>query len=154
MPIGYQETEPAARGGSGIRQGTVLVVEDNRSLREFVTLILREQGLGVLAAEAVDEAVAIVKQHGKPVDLAIIDMTLTAPSRAPDFGTSGLDLAVELERLQAGIKILYITGNLSAIAMQAIWQHSPGHVLFKPFTAQQILERVAGLLARPAGGSR
>jgi DNA-binding response OmpR family regulator len=122
---------------------TVLVVDDEPSLRAFVLAAL--QGGGFHAIEAVNEAqgLALFKQHQGRIKLVILDMVMP--------GMSGLDLAAELERQRPGIKILYLSGHGSSIAMESILRQSADRVLLKPITGPALLERVSLILKTPDG---
>jgi two-component system OmpR family response regulator len=117
---------------------TVLVVDDEPHLRQFIMDVLRSNGFGPI--EAMDEAqgLALFKANRDRIDLVILDVVM------PDM--SSLDLAAELDRQRPGVKILYISANGSSIAMECILRQSADGVLFKPFTGPALVERVALLL--------
>jgi DNA-binding response OmpR family regulator len=119
---------------------TVLIVDDEPSLRQFMVDTLQSHGFGLI--EAVDEAqgLALFKANRDSIDLVILDMVMP--------GMSGLDLAAELERQRPGVKVLYISANGSSIAMECILRQSADGVLFKPFTGPAFVERVVHLLEK------
>jgi hypothetical protein len=57
-----------------------------------------------------------------------------------------LDLTAELERLHPGLPVLYLVGAGKTIARCSIEAEAPGSVLAVPFTAEQLIARVGGLL--------
>ncbi|HLK47130.1 MAG TPA: response regulator [Bryobacteraceae bacterium] len=122
-------------------QPQILVVEDNGALRRLMLRILAGSGYSVLEASNGAQAVDLFRQHSPALDLAIVDMVMP--------GMSGLDVAAEMERLRPGMKILYISGYASSVAMESISSRFPDHVLIKPFDAAQLIDRVA-LLLKPA----
>lgn len=79
------------------------------------------------------------------IDLVILDMLMP--------GMSGLDLAAELGRQDPALKILYISGHGTSIAMESLRQQSADRVLLKPFNEQALLERVELLLSVDQAGS-
>ena len=117
---------------------TVLVVDNEPFLRQFIVDVLRRNGFGPI--EAVNEAqgLALFMANRERIDLVILDMVMPV--------MSGLDLAAELERQRPGIKILYISADGSSIAMECIRRQSADGVLFKPFTGPALVERVVHLL--------
>ena len=119
-------------------QAQILVVEDNGALRRLMLRILAGSGYAVLEASSGAQALDLFRAHSPRVDLAILDMVMP--------GLSGLDVAAEIERHQPGMKILYISGYASSVAMESIRRRSPDRVLIKPFDATQLIERVASLL--------
>ncbi len=119
-------------------QAQILVVEDNGALRRLMLRILTGSGYAVLEASSGAQGLDLFRAHSPRVDLAILDMVMP--------GLSGLDVAAEIERHQPGMKILYISGYASSVAMESIRRLSPDCVLIKPFDAAQLIERVASLL--------
>ena len=127
----------------------VLVVEDQAAMRRLISLWLRRNGF--IALEAVDamQALAYLRRHPGLIDLAIIDVV----------GTHGLDLAAEMGRDYGSTAILYISGYIDSLAVQAIGWRSPECLLLKPFHERTLMDRVHRLLKQHAphtdlGGSR
>ncbi|MBZ5575219.1 MAG: response regulator [Acidobacteriia bacterium] len=119
-------------------QPTILVVEDNGALRRLMTRTLADSGFLVLEAGSAPHGLAVFQAEPLSVDLAVIDMVMP--------GMSGLDLAAELERERPGMKILYISGYSSSVAIESISRRSPDRVLLKPFDVRDLVERVGRLL--------
>jgi DNA-binding response OmpR family regulator len=118
---------------------TILVVEDQSDLRQFVCRVLEKDGHHALAAGQALPAFELIKARAGAVDLVIVDMVLPGPS--------GLDLASWLDRDFPAISILYISGHVDSIAMECIAHRSPDCVLLKPFTPSQLVARVNLLLS-------
>ena len=123
-------------------QPQILIVEDNGALRRLMLRILSGSGYAVLEAPTGARGLELFREHSPSIDLAIVDMVMP--------GLSGLDVAAEIERHQPGMKILYISGYASSVAMESIGRRFPDHVLVKPFDAGQLIDRVA-LLLKPEG---
>jgi len=118
-------------------QPQILVVEDNGALRRLMLRILQGSGYDVLEAATGAQGLEMFRQHSS-LDLAIVDMVMP--------GISGLDVAAEIERDRPALKILYISGHATSVAMESISRRSPNHVLLKPFEAAELINRVAELL--------
>jgi DNA-binding response OmpR family regulator len=118
---------------------TVLVVDDELSLRRLMMRHLRRNGINPIGAADGAEGLEAFLADREKIDLVILDMLMP--------GMNGLDLAAELERCRPGVKILYISGLGASIAMESIVRQSADRVLLKPFTQQALVERVAHLLA-------
>jgi CheY-like chemotaxis protein len=121
--------------------GTILVVEDEEAVRYLACRVLRENGYRVLEAGDPATALRIAKEQAQPVDLLVSDVVMP--------GMSGPALA---ERLIAGwpdLKVLYISGYAEeAIERQGVLP-AGGALLEKPFTAEQLADRVCQALTPP-----
>jgi DNA-binding response OmpR family regulator len=118
---------------------SILVVDDDISIRRWIQRALLKDGYASVAAASTSEGLAIFQAEAG-IHLAIVDMLLP--------GDAGLDLAAELGRRQPGLRILYISGCVGSIAMEAIARTSPELVLLKPFTAAALIARVHRLMAK------
>jgi CheY-like chemotaxis protein len=81
---------------------TILVVDDDPLVREFVVTQLRNLGYNPIPAADGREALAIVKS-GAAFDLLFTDIIM--PS-----GVNGAELSVEVEKHRPGTKVLYTSG--------------------------------------------
>src|ERR1035438_10622475 len=80
---------------------TILVVDDEPEIRKLVGAMVGSLGYKVLTADSGEHALTLYKHHG-PFELLITDVV------AP--GMSGPMLADKLTALQAGLKVLFISG--------------------------------------------
>lgn len=117
---------------------TVLVVEDDASLRRLVVHMLASGGFEALATGEAAEGLSLVRQRRGTLDLVILDIVMP--------GMSGLDLASDLDREYPGLKILYMSGYVGSVAAEVLSRRTPEQVLLKPFTEQELLDRVRRLL--------
>jgi PAS domain S-box-containing protein len=126
---GEVPAEPLARASE-----TILLVEDEKSLREMVREILEEGGYTVLEGGSPEEALAAARSHSGPIHLMLTDVVM------PRMG--GRDLAAELAALRPGLRVVYMSGYTD----NAIVHHGvldPGtHFLQKPFTADALLRKI------------
>jgi CheY-like chemotaxis protein len=113
---------------------TVLLVDDDATLRKLMGRTLADGGHAVLTAADGQEALAVASTLGHQLGLVVTDI------RMPEM--DGLELANHLALLVPPPPVLFITG-FAAAAATAI----PGPVLEKPFSPDQLLKRV-GLLLR------
>jgi CheY-like chemotaxis protein len=81
---------------------TILVVEDDRLVREYVLTQLRSLGYVTLEAANAAEALAIVKA-GQTFDLLFTDVIMPG-------GLNGRQLADELQNIKPGLKVLFTSG--------------------------------------------
>jgi len=99
----HQQTAP---GG----HETILVVEDEASLRELVRELLRKKGYTVLEAATGVQALKLWQEHKSGIDLLFTDMMM------PE-GVSGRDLAEKVLAEKPSLKVIYSSGySLDAIS--------------------------------------
>jgi len=114
----------------------VLVVEDNEPVRHMIALLLRRNGFIALEAGNAAQAMAHFEKESPTIQLAIIDL----------MGTSGLDLAAEIDRDYRSTRILYISGFVDSVAAEAIRRRSPETLLLKPFHERALIDHVYRLV--------
>ena len=107
-------------------RATVLVAEDTEGVRRMLVRALAGAGYHVLPAAGGLEALDLAWQAGEALDLAIIDLQLG--------GNDGQVLAEALHRLQPGLPILFVTGDLDPERIDQLL----GPVLPKPFGHQTL----------------
>jgi PAS domain S-box-containing protein len=129
-------TQVPVKGG-----GTVLVVEDEESLRKLISLSLDRFGYHVLEAKDGAEALDIARQEQRGVDLLITDMVLPR--------MRGSELAKRLVENLPRLKILYISGYADQ-AIDSLGENAD--FLQKPFTPAALADRVQAFLAKPQTG--
>ena len=114
---------------------TVLLVEDETSVRDLASRFLHQQGYTVLEAANGDEALRMAgKQSGKEIHLLLTDMVM------PQM--SGRALAQELKYLRPDIKVLYASGYTDdTIVRHGILEHGT-HFLQKPFSLKTFSHKV------------
>jgi two-component system cell cycle sensor histidine kinase/response regulator CckA len=123
---------------------TVLVVEDEDSVRELVTRILSASGYVVRAADSAGQVRTVLDQDGVP-DLLLTDVLL--PGR-----TSGKEIADELRTVHPGLPIIFMSGYARDIVTHDGLLDDGVEFLQKPFTPEELLARVrTSLDAVPMG---
>jgi PAS domain S-box-containing protein len=138
---------PATAGPSSRGTETVLVVEDERAVRDVARRILEAAGYRVLTAEGGEAALRLCREHAGGIDLLLSDVVM------PQMG--GPECAAEAERLRPGLRVLFMSGYADdAIAHQGVLQ--PGtRLVQKPFSAAELTRQVRAALddaAVPAPG--
>jgi CheY-like chemotaxis protein len=117
---------------------TVLIVEDEEVVRDLAGRTLREFGYTVLEARQGVEALALVQQNGRKLDLVLTDLAM------PEMG--GRELASRLAALAPGLPILYMSGY-TGDDIEARGLLPPGSPLQpKPFTPEMLAAKVRQLL--------
>jgi PAS domain S-box-containing protein len=120
---------------------TILVVEDEDSVRALVCSILQKQGYTVLQASDAIEAAHISAQRNDTIDLMITDVIM--PS------ISGSELAAQLKLLRPSMHVLFMSGySDNAIAHQGILKPDTS-LLEKPFEPHALVAKVREILNQP-----
>jgi two-component system cell cycle sensor histidine kinase/response regulator CckA len=117
---------------------TVLLVEDEESVRELVRLTLASRGYKVIEAENGECGLRLAEDCKERIDILITDVVMP--------GIGGRELAKRLLSLRPGISVLYLSGYTEdAVATQGAL--GPGTAfLQKPFTLQNLAKKVRDVL--------
>ncbi len=127
--------DEGAEAGSPVGHERVLVVEDDRAVRGFVTSVLTRHGYTVRDAADGREALSVVEGEAAPFDLVLTDIAMPR--------LDGLELAARLPRRES--KVLYMSGNPS-------WRGAVARIpagitlLEKPFSSITLLQTVRRML--------
>jgi len=118
---------------------TILVADDEETVRSFIRHTLTREGFQLL--EAVDgvDALRQVAEHGTPIDLLLTDI------RMPRM--DGIALARSVAQAYPHTPIIYISGYAFDVEEERGDPSRPCAFLSKPFTRQALLEVVQKCLA-------
>jgi signal transduction histidine kinase len=135
------DAEPRTIGSHRGGTETVLVVEDEPSVRKLTCHALRKFGYHVLEAANGAEALALCERRGEAVPLLVTDVVMP--------GMSGPQLAQSLKPLHPEMRVLYTSGYADAAVVRHGALSDTIAVLQKPFTASELARRVRDVLDRP-----
>jgi PAS domain S-box-containing protein len=124
----------AAAGGTE----TILLVEDEESVRQLVRETLQSRGYRVLEAASGNAAMAIAAQHGETIHLVITDVVMP--------GLSGHELVQQLLPARASMKVLYLSGYAQDAFATTVAADDQKAFLQKPFTLQSLSRKVREVL--------
>jgi CheY-like chemotaxis protein len=128
-----QAAVPRAEAGE-----TVLIVDDEPTLRMLVTELLEE--LGYAATQAADGASALeVLRSATRVDLLVTDIGLPG-------GMNGRQLVDAARQIRPGLKALFITGYAKPASLGNGGLEPGMHVLPKPFTMEALGCRIKSII--------
>jgi CheY-like chemotaxis protein len=122
---------------------TVLVVEDEDTVRNLLRTLLRLAGFEVLSCQDGSEALDLLAARGGEVNLLVTDIHL-----GPDM--DGFELADALRARQPSLKVLYISGQDEEDRIAQEVTGGSAHFLLKPFTPRKFTEKAKELVAMPA----
>jgi CheY-like chemotaxis protein len=134
-------TQINIRGGTE----TILLVEDERAVRELVARVLQKYGYKILPVGNGVEALEIWNQHKNEISLLFTDLVM------PD-NMNGRELAEKLWAEQPGLKVIFTSGYSSDIVGKD-FKLEPGlNYLQKPYQPQALAVAVRRCLDdKPAG---
>jgi two-component system, cell cycle sensor histidine kinase and response regulator CckA len=117
---------------------TVLVVEDQQSVRGFVRNLLMLNGYHVLEAADGPEAMNICRQHHGEIQLVVTDLVMP--------GMSGRELAERIAKEQPEVKVLYMSGYTDDSVVHAGVAQAGMAFLQKPFSPTTFTHKVREVL--------
>jgi two-component system cell cycle sensor histidine kinase/response regulator CckA len=134
------EVEPRRGISAPLATGreVVLVVEDQRGVRQLVTRILTRHGYAVLEAADAVEAMEIAANAEQVLDLVVSDVVM------PTMG--GPELIARVRTLRPATKVLYMSGYTGDDLSRRIGHEPHATVLEKPFSASELLWAVRDML--------
>ncbi len=120
---------------SYIGSETVLLVEDDTSVRNVAAMVLRRLGYSVYEAASGQEAIKAWNAHNGKFDMLISDLVLPG-------GMSGRELADQLRLQNPHLKVIYMTGYSDEVIAR-YFEFIPGeNLLIKPFPPSKLAEVV------------
>jgi PAS domain S-box-containing protein len=134
-----EDPEPVAAVMPRAEAGqTVLIVDDEASVRMLVTEVLNE--LGYTSIEAADGAAGLrVLESNARIDLLVTDVGLPG-------GINGRQMADAARQTRPELKVLFITGYASNVAVGDGRLDRGMHVLTKPFAMEQLALRIKTII--------
>ncbi len=130
------ERPAAAARASGSE--TILVVEDDETVRDLASRILSAAGYAVLTAANGPEALQVSETHQAPIDLLFTDTVM------PQM--SGAVVANRLLAKRPGLSVLFTSGYADTTGAGAVPSGPAASFLGKPFTADSLTRKVRDVL--------
>ncbi len=138
------EPLPAQKGETGVAaakgSGTVLLVEDEETVRDMARTCLELSGYCVIEAADGVEALRLARLGNNPIDLLVTDVVMP-------FMT-GPELAEQVLAIYPRIRVLYMSGYSDREFTDSPAAPSPGDFLQKPFTPRALSAKLRELAQR------
>lgn len=116
------------------KEGLVLVIDDERAVREAVADILEMEGINVLAAANGDEGIALYQKHHEQIDLVLLDLSMP--------GKSGHETFLELEAFDSNVRIMLSSGYSESDAIRGFASPPLVGFLQKPYRLDTFMQRL------------
>jgi len=126
--------------GAARRNETILVVEDDPSIRLLVEEILVSAGYRVLIAGSGDRAIQLADEYEGDIHLLLTDVIL------PNMG--GKEIAGRIALVRPEAKVVFMSGYIGNVADERENLEPGVEFLQKPFTPEALCEKIGGLLSR------
>ncbi|MEU4425982.1 PAS domain S-box protein [Actinoplanes sp. NPDC024001] len=123
---------------------TILMAEDEDDLRLITTRILTRAGYQVLTTSGGEQAIHLAQTHPGPIDLLLTDVIMPK--------MTGNEVAARVQAIRPGIPVLYMSGYAEPVLSENGNLPEGVTIVEKPFTSQELLDRVRAHLrahARP-----
>lgn len=146
--VEYPEEIGVEPRGSSISSGgaeTILLVEDEATLRRLLASLLQAKGYTVLSAGGGEEALTLAKDWKGPIHLLLTDMVMP--------GMSGRELASRLTSLYQDLKVLYISGYTHETIADHGIAAGTAAFLEKPLSSGVLTRKVREVLDQPGARS-
>ncbi|HLH56174.1 MAG TPA: response regulator [Verrucomicrobiae bacterium] len=126
---------------------TILLAEDEPSLRETVQEVLKLQGYRVLAAGSGPDALDVWHREERRIDLLLTDMVMPG-------GMMGTDVAAELRRSNPELKVIFTTGYSPGVVGSRYSLEEGVNFLPKPYSPTKLAAVIRACLDKPGNNSR
>ena len=143
---GTTESHAQARPRGG---ETILLVEDDTSVRRLAARILRDLGYTVVESSNGEEALRVAVRHGiDTIDLILADVVM------PVMG--GVEMVDRLLPLRPTLRVVFMSGYTGTTGLDR-FVSSEASFLYKPFTIESLAQKVRDVLdgvdTSPTGGN-
>jgi two-component system, cell cycle sensor histidine kinase and response regulator CckA len=123
----------------GADSPTVLIAEDEPTVRLLMKRVLQRAGYTVLVASDGEEALEMARSHGSPIDALVTDVIMP--------GMGGGELSRCLRREQPGIKVLHVSGYTAGALRHSEALEDGAAFMQKPFSPKALIARLGEVLA-------
>jgi two-component system cell cycle sensor histidine kinase/response regulator CckA len=123
---------------------TILIVEDDSSVRKIAVQVLTNQGYNVLVSESGGDALLICEQEKNPIDLVLTDVVMPK--------MSGPELIERLKKVRKDFIVLYMSGYTDKHILKGMDDEL--NFIQKPFTIDVLAKKVRDALDTKKGAKR
>jgi CheY-like chemotaxis protein len=141
LPVGEGDVTASAMVSESVplgRSETVLLVEDDPSLRSAIERMLAHRGYRVLVATDAENALELAEQHHGDLRLMLTDVVMPH--------TSGPDLAEQVRARAQKVKVLFMSGYTDHALLRSGVLAQQLNFIQKPFTLQTLTKKLTEIL--------
>jgi CheY-like chemotaxis protein len=123
---------------SGVGSESILLVEDQESLREVIRTQLEQLGYRVFEAASAEPAIALFEEHKVEISLLLTDVVMP--------GMNGRVLAEKLLEMRPDLRVLFMSGYTDDVVLCGGAPDPSPAILVKPFPRERLASRVRDVL--------
>ncbi len=117
---------------------TILLVDDEESVREFIQMLLEGEGYQVLVAGNGEEGLALYNQYRDEIALVVSDVKMPK--------MDGVALYRAISAIDKDVKFIAISGFMIPEALNQLTQWGLIDIIRKPFSIEVLLQKVEAIL--------
>lgn len=137
-PIERTPSPSSFRQDTGAGSETILVAEDEESVRGVVSHILKNHGYTVIAAEDADVCLRLARRHNGPIHMLLTDVIMPR--------MNGKELYLRLSEFLPDLKVLYMSGYTDDIIAHHGILEEGIHLLQKPVSVRELTAKIREVL--------
>jgi PAS domain S-box-containing protein len=122
-----------------LREGLILLVDDEPAIRDITSIALEEQGFSTLTASSGEDALEMHENSDEPIDLVVLDLGMP--------GMGGQACLKELLRRDPKTKVIIASGYTGETNAQNLLEMGARAVMKKPYKLNELYEKVDQVLA-------
>lgn len=130
--------------GANTDQIRLLLVDDDVNLLETISRLLYRKGYKVTPATGSDEAITILNDDHKSVDVVVTDFYMP--------GINGIELAGMIREISSDIPVILHTGKIDLVDKEQVVQAGINEVIIKPYKTDELDEMIRKVI-KTEGGS-
>lgn len=120
---------------------TILLVEDDSSIRQLIAKILLSHGYRILEASRPKEALQICKDAIEPIHLVLTDVVM------PEM--YGPDMVKQIQQTHPDTHIIYMSGYTQGALSSQNLLEAEANLISKPFTSITVLSKIRSVFGNP-----
>lgn len=117
---------------------SILLAEDDDSMRQFLTAALEKAGHRVTPCEDGLAALAELEREEKSYDLLLADIVMP--------GMDGIELSQRAGELRPSVKVMFITGFAAVALGDQAARHFHARIMSKPFHLSELVRQIDDIL--------
>ncbi len=134
-PVDGRVENPVDIGGG---KETILLAEDDDTVRKYMMTVLTEYGYGIMEAPDGEDALKIFEAHKDNIDLLLLDVVMPKINGKVVFDNA--------QKIKPGIKAIFISGYTADIIHKKGLREEGIHFISKPIVLKELMTRIRSLL--------